>query len=122
MLKKVAIIYGIVFLLIGILGFVPGITVHNMLLGIFHVNVWHNIIHILSGLIAFWVAVTSNRASQIYFQVFGIIYAIVAILGFFYDYRSIFGFIANNPADAWLHTIIAIITLYFGFRKKLARN
>ena len=41
LLKRAAILFGIVFLVIGVLGFVPGVTNHEMLLGIFHVNVAH---------------------------------------------------------------------------------
>src|SRR5712692_5821865 len=52
MLKSAAILFGVVFLAIGILGFVPGITTDDMLLGIFHVNPAHSVVHILSGVIA----------------------------------------------------------------------
>ena len=53
MVKTAAILFGLVFLLIGILGFVPAAT-HDvngmpMLLGIFHVNFAHNIVHLASG-------------------------------------------------------------------------
>src|SRR5438132_3618228 len=47
MIKTAALLFGIVFLLIGILGFVPAVTPDNgMLLGIFHVNTAHNIVHL----------------------------------------------------------------------------
>ncbi|PYL96244.1 MAG: DUF4383 domain-containing protein, partial [Verrucomicrobia bacterium] len=46
-------LFGIVFLAVGILGFVPGVTSDvngmPMLLGIFHVNTAHNLVHIVSG-------------------------------------------------------------------------
>lgn len=47
MVKTAAILFGVVFLFIGILGFVPAATPANgMLLGIFHVNTAHNIVHL----------------------------------------------------------------------------
>ncbi len=46
MVKTAAILFGVVFLLIGILGFVPSITKDEMLLGIFHVNLLHNVVHL----------------------------------------------------------------------------
>ena len=52
MIKTAAILFGIVFLLIGILGFVPAITPSNgMLLGIFHVNTAHNLVHLASEVV-----------------------------------------------------------------------
>jgi hypothetical protein len=51
MIKSAAVLFGIVFLLVGILGFVPGVAPDQMLFKIFHVNAAHNIVHIGSGII-----------------------------------------------------------------------
>ena len=119
MLKNMANVFGVVFLLIGILGFVPGITSNGMLLGIFHVDAIHNIVHLLSGAVALYVGMTSASASKTYFQVFGVVYALVAILGFV-DYGSdkLIGLMAINPADTYLHVVIALVALYLGFASK----
>ena len=119
MVKKLATIFGVIFVVIGILGFVPGITDNNgMLLGIFHVNAVHNIVHLLSGIIALYVGMKSESASKTYFQVFGVIYALVAVLGFVYGDTDILGMVASNMADTWLHVVIALIALYAGFGMK----
>ena len=115
MLKTAAIIFGIVFLLVGVLGFVPGITTGQMLLGIFHVNAVHNIVHLLSGAVALITGLTSTAAARMYFRVFGIIYALVAILGFFTGDGLLLGLISHNTADMWLHVLIAIVALALGF-------
>lgn len=115
MLKAAAIIFGIAFLVIGVLGFVPQANMDGKLLGLFAVNLMHNIVHLLSGAVALWVGLTSSYASKVYFQVFGIIYAVVAILGFFYGDQPILGLVANNLADVWLHISIAVAALYLGF-------
>ena len=116
MLKTAAIIFGIVFLLVGVLGFVPGITTTGqMLLGIFHVNAVHNIVHLLSGAVALITGLTSTAAARMYFRVFGIIYALVAILGFFTGDGLLLGLISHNTADMWLHVLIAIVALALGF-------
>ena len=116
MLKTAAIIFGIVFLLVGVLGFVPGIiTTGQMLLGIFHVNAVHNIVHLLSGAIALITGLTSTAAARMYFRVFGIVYALVAILGFFIGNGLLLGLISNNMADTWLHVLIALVALALGF-------
>lgn len=118
-LKQFAKIFGIVFILVGILGFIPGITnAQGMLLGIFHVNALHNLFHIVSGAIAYWVSRKGTRASKLYFQIFGIIYGVLALMGFGKGDQDLLGCIANNMADAWLHLVIAIVALYLGFLYK----
>ena len=118
MLKTFANLFGIVFLLVGILGFVPGITNDQMLLGIFHVNAAHNVVHLLSGAIALWAGMTSTAYARTYFRVFGIIYALVALLGFFVGNGMLLGLISNNMADTCLHVVIAVAALVLGFAVK----
>jgi hypothetical protein len=119
MLQKLSMIFGVVFLLIGILGFVPGITNEDrQLLGIFHVNTLHNIIHLVSGAVALWAGMTSAKASKMYFQIFGVVYALVTVLGFMNGDDPILGLVANNTADVILHLVIAVVALYAGFGMK----
>lgn len=115
MLKTSAIIFGIVMLAVGILGFVPQAIPGDMLLGIFHINLIHNIIHIATGAVAILCGLAGWYPSRVFFQVFGVIYALVAILGFYYMDRPILGLVANNMADNILHVVIAAISLYLGF-------
>lgn len=115
MLKIIAMIFGIIMLFVGILGFFPQITPKAMLLGIFHVNAEHNWIHIVTGLLSLFCGVNSDHASRFFFQIFGIVYGAVAVLGFFYGDTPIFGFVANNFADTILHVVIAILSLSLGF-------
>jgi len=118
MLKTAAIVFGIAFLLAGVLGFVPGITNDQMLLGIFHVNPAHNVVHLLSGAVALWAGFTSVAYARIYFRVFGVVYALVAIIGFMDTDGMLLGLISNNRADAWLHVAIAVVSLVLGFAVK----
>lgn len=115
LLKAAAVIFGIVFLLVGILGFVPGAAPHQMLLGIFHVNAAHNVVHLLSGGIALACGLAGVAASRLYFRIFGIVYGLVAVLGFVQGDTLLLGLISNNRADAWLHVAIAIASLLLGF-------
>lgn len=110
-------VFGIVFLAIGILGFVPGITSNGHLLGIFHVDAMHNIVHLLSGIIALVVAFKSDAAAKMYFRIFGVIYLLVAILGFI-NGSSVLGLIGVNMADNLLHLVIAAVALWIGFGMK----
>lgn len=56
----------------------------------------------------------SDKASRTFFQVFGIVYAAVAALGFYYGNQPLLGIVSSNVADTWLHVVIALISLYLG--------
>jgi hypothetical protein len=115
MIKSAAVLFGVVFILVGILGFVPGVTDNQMLLGIFHVNAAHNVVHLLSGAAALFAGMTSAGAARIYFRVFGVIYGLVAVMGFLMGDGMLLGLISNNTADTWLHVAIAAVSLLLGF-------
>lgn len=120
MAKPAAILFGVVFLLVGILGFVPGITTTGadgmpMLLGIFMVNTVHSIVHIASGIVFLIAGMAGAGPARTWFKVFGAVYALVAIMGFVVGNGMIFGLISNNPADTWLHVVLAAAMLFIGF-------
>lgn len=122
MVKTASLIFGIVFLAIGVLGFVPALTPDGMLLGIFHVDAVHNIIHLASGAAAL-LAASSASYARLYFKVFGVVYAIVAVGGFlpflqFGEEMKLLGLTHMNLADNLLHVAIAAGALYFGFVHK----
>lgn len=114
MLKTVAIIFGVIFILIGILGFVPSLTPEGKLLGIFMVNGAHNLVHLLTGVVAILCGLASERASKLFFIIFGVIYGLVTILGFVQGTGMLLGLIAINPADNWLHLAITAVSLWLG--------
>jgi hypothetical protein len=115
MVKTLGMLFGIVFLAVGILGFVPGITTNEMLLGIFHVNAVHSIVHIVSGAIFLFASMSGPAAARLWFQIFGVIYAIVAVLGFMTPEGLLLGMISNNVATTWLHVVLALAMLAIGF-------
>lgn len=111
--QKLAWVFGAVFLLIGVLGFVPGITSNGMLLGIFQVDMMHNLVHILSGVVALLAAMGSGKYASLYFKVFGVVYALVAIIGL-----TMSGLVLGmmmNMSDNILHVVIAAAALWIGF-------
>ena len=115
MAKTLGMLFGIVFLAIGILGFVPGVTTNDMLLGIFMVNAAHSVVHIVSGVIFLIASMSGVGAARLWFQIFGLIYAVVAIMGFVVGNGMIFNLISNNTADTWLHVVLAAVMLLIGF-------
>lgn len=115
-LKIIAIIFGIGFLIIGVLGFVPQAKVGEDLFGLFRVNTIHNIIYLISGVIALLGGLSCWHATRVYFKIFGIIYGLAALLGIYFGHGDLLdGYIANNTNDEWLHGAIAVVFLYLGF-------
>ena len=116
MAKTMAVLFGVVFLVVGILGFVPALAKDGMLLGIFHVNAAHNAVHLLSGVVALFCGMAGVGPSRMYFRIFGLVYAAVAIMGFLNPGDTmLLGLISNNTADTWLHVAIAAVSLLLGF-------
>lgn len=105
---------GIVLTLVGILGFVPGITSDGLLLGIFAVDTLHNIVHLVTGVLALVAAMGSGAYVGLYFKVFGVIYALVAVAGLAMG-SPVLGLIEANMADHVLHIALAAVFLYAGF-------
>jgi len=123
-----ALIVGIVYLLVGIAGFIPGLVEdHDMadlavdagagdLLGIFPVNVLHNIVHLLIGLLGI-LAYRTFDASRTYSKALAILYALLAVMGLIDagNLNTTFGLIPIFGNDVWLHALTAAVAAYFGF-------
>lgn len=117
MLRIIAILFGIGFIFVGVAGFLPMFMPNGLLLGLFEVDAMHNLLHIVSGVIAI-MAATSYKYSRYYFQVFGIIYAIIAIVSIVTNGDMSWLTTHFNLADNLLYIVIAVIALYLGFSAK----
>ncbi len=114
--KTIAFVFGIVFLLIGILGFVPALTPGGALLGLFMVNGVHSIVHLLFGVLGIAAALTG--ASVLYNRAGGIIYLVIGLLGFIPALAPngmLLGLVMINLADNILHLVIGLVLAYVGF-------
>lgn len=114
MLRRYAMVVGIIFLVIGLLGFVPPLTPDGRLFGLFEVNAGHNWVHILSGLLGIWAGTTSNVRAPLGYAWFVLVaYGLITLLGFtLTPYEGmLLGFISNNMADNWLHLLLALSAL-----------
>ena len=120
---------GAVFLLVGILGFVPGITQdiyplnlfnhspeakdHALLLGIFEVSVLHNIVHLLFGVAGLAMAKNYKSATS-YLIGGGVIYLLLTVYGALIDHKSDANFVPFNTADNWLHLLLGLAMIALG--------
>lgn len=111
--RTVALALGILYVAVGVLGFVPGITSNGLLLGIFAVNTLHNIAHLVLGAVLIWAArsamlTSANRALAVVFGVL-VVASFVA---------PIVEQLPLNPPDTILHLVSMAITGYYGFVAK----
>jgi hypothetical protein len=114
MAKTFSMVLGVVLLLVGILGYALNST-GGLLLGIFAVNGPHNAIHVVTGIAG--LAAGSMGWARAFCQLFGVVYLLVAVLGFVATDSSgmLLGMIHNNMADNLLHLAIGGAAAYVGF-------
>jgi hypothetical protein len=117
-LKKIAVLFGVIFVAAGLLGCVPSLNAGGKPLGLFDVNTAHNLVHLATGILAIMAGALSNKRAGVFFQVFGLIYALVAVLGFFSGDQPLLGVVANSTPDSVLHVVIAVVALSLGFGMK----
>jgi hypothetical protein len=110
---------GAVFLLVGVLGFVPGITTdygdmavagtgsHAMLLGLFQVSILHNIVHLLFGVAGLALA-RSAEGARWFLLGGGVIYLVLWLYGLVYVDNTTANFVPVNSADNWLHLLLGV--------------
>jgi hypothetical protein len=135
LLRRFALVFGIVFLLVGIAGFIPGLTQPHshpdvrvtaglgLLLGLFPVNVLHDGAHLLFGV---WglLASRSDGAARTYGRVVFVAYAALAVMGMIaaMNLHTAFGFVPLYGHDVWLHAALALGGLYFGFMRPVEQE
>jgi len=136
--QKAAFIVGLMFVAVGVLGFIPGATtgitagVHaaghdsdNLLLGVFQVSVLHNVLYLGLGLLGLVLA-AKPRLAKLYLLGGGVIYLVLFVYGLFVAGQdTAANFIPLNWADNWLHLVLAIgmigLALVLGRRRAPAR-
>ena len=123
--QAAAAVVGVTFLLVGILGFIPGITTdydtmtfasHDseaQLLGVFQVSILHNIVHLLFGVAGLVMARTAPGARN-YLIGGGVIYAVLWLYGLLIADSVPANFVPMNIADDWLHLVLAVGMIALG--------
>jgi hypothetical protein len=124
-IRTVALVLSVVFLLVGVLGFIPGITTHYgsmqfaghdsgaKLLGVFQVSILHNIVHLLFGIVGLALARTVSGA-RLFLIGGGAIYLVLWLYGLIIDHGSGANFVPLNTGDNWLHFFLGIGMIALG--------
>jgi len=123
--QVVGLAVGIVFLLVGVLGFVPGITTdydqltfagHHSeakLLGLFMVSVLHNLVHLAFGIVGIATS-RSSTGSRNFLIGGGVVYLVLWVYGLLVDQTSAANFVPMNNADNWLHLGLGVGMVVLG--------
>ncbi|HEY8298026.1 MAG TPA: DUF4383 domain-containing protein [Candidatus Baltobacteraceae bacterium] len=134
-IRLAARIFGIIYIIVGIVGFIPGISppvpadyphlalgqFYNNELGVFTVNWLHSIVHIVIGIWALGAA-GSVMAGKSFFRANGWIFVVLFILGIIPATNTVFGLVPLFGWDAGLHLITAIVAFYFGYSAAATEN
>lgn len=126
-----SLIAGIIFAVIGVLGFVPSLVTEptslpsyiadigasagfGYLLGLFPINVAHNVLHLVIGGLGI-AATLSLDSARLYAGLLAFLYGTLTILGLFPVANTLFGLLPIYGNDVWLHGLTALFAAYFGF-------
>lgn len=117
MAKKLAVLFGIVFVIVGLLGFIPNPIVGAA--GLFQTDHLHDLVHLLIGVILLIVAFAAPAASSLWLKIFGVVYLLLAVLGFLMVPHGgmLLGLVTMNAADHWLHVVLGIVLIIAGMMR-----
>ncbi|GGI00560.1 DUF4383 domain-containing protein [Arthrobacter liuii] len=125
-IELTALVSGGIFALVGILGFIPGITTNYsqmtfaghdsgaLLLGVFQVSILHNIVHLLFGAAGLLMGRTAAQ-SRYFLLGGGVVYLAIWLYGLLIDQGSGANFIPINTADNWLHAVLGVAMIVLGY-------
>src|SRR5262245_38867080 len=118
--KSAALIIGIIFIAVGLLGFVPNpiVGAENAL---FHTDTIHNLVHIISGALFVYVSMSMPARASLVLKVFGVVYFLLGVWGMFIlgpdGMGSLLGFLHVNAYDNYLHIALGVVIFLAGMLK-----
>ena len=116
--KTAAIIFGIAFLAVGLLGYVSNPIVGSSEDAIFHTDGLHNIVHLVSGALFILVAIAAPASASGFLKIFGLVYLLLGVYGLISmgseETAKLLGILHVNKADNYLHVGLGLIILLVG--------
>lgn len=107
--KNITVVFGLTFVLVGVLGFIPNPLVSAN--GLFEVNAMHNVVHLLTGAAFLFGSLVLEGKEDITLKTVTAAYFGVALLGFLTSGNTLLGLVHINEADRWLHLGLAVTML-----------
>jgi hypothetical protein len=131
--QTAALLFGAVFVLVGLAGFIPGVTTNYdqlmvagheseaMLMGVFQVSWLHNIVHLLYGVAG--IALSRSGSGARNFLLWGgLVYLVLWIYGLLVGHESQANFVPLNSADNWLHLFLGVTMVALSFLGRGTRD
>lgn len=123
MAKTIGMLFGWIYTIVGIAGFIPALggsfsMTGSTLLGVAPVNVLHNIVHLIIGIAGLTMSRTEEGAGT-FCKTFGIILLLLGIIGFIQP--NLFGILPIGGGDIWIHLITGAILAVAGFASAPSR-
>lgn len=127
--RTFALVAGAVYILVGLLGFIPGVNQtppadhghtlavdvgYGYLLGIFPINILHNVVHLAVGALGV-ASYGSWSTARGFARGLAVFYAVLAVMGLIPALDTTFGLIPIFGSDVWLHALTSLVAAYFGF-------
>ena len=126
MAKNICMGLGVLFVIVGLLGFID-----HRFLGM-HLNNTHNVVHLVTGALAIWFAMRGHLSARRFSRVFGIVYLLLGIVGLFsgantfsldfaagtpddHLFKLIPGYLEFGTSDSAMHTLLGAIFAIAGF-------
>ena len=123
--KTSALTFGLIFIAVGLLGFVNNPIVGDSENAIFHADTVHNIVHIVSGVLFVLVALAAPASASSFMLLFGVIYFLIGVVGFIAigsdGMDKILGFLHVNGADNFLHVALGLVIFIAGMVTRRVR-
>jgi hypothetical protein len=128
-----ALLVGLIYVLVGLLGFIPGArqpsppgapalaleASYGYVLGLFPVNLLHNLVHLGVGIWGLAAYTTAPRARS-FARGLAVFYGLLTVMGVIPGLRTLFGWVPLFGHDIWLHALTAMAAAYFGWRPSVA--
>jgi hypothetical protein len=119
--RNAAIIIGLIFIAVGILGFVDNPIIGESDKAIFHADTFHNGVHIGSGVLFLLVALAAPLSAGIVLKLFGLVYLVLGVIGLVKygdQMGTLFGVLHVNPNDNYLHIGLGLLIFLAGFARR----
>ncbi len=114
--RVLTLVLGILFTWVGFFGFFVSLSMTAGILFVFDVDLVHNLIHLVTGLLALFA--TFAEWSRLFNRIFGVIYLILGIAGLFpalYLDGRLLGITHVNAADNVLHIVVGLVACIVGY-------
>ena len=116
--KTASIIIGIIFIAVGLLGFIPNPIIGDSEKAIFHADTLHNMVHVVSGILFLFFGLAVPDSAAAFMKIFGAVYLLLGIIGMVNmgaeGMGNVLGFLHVNAADNFLHIALGVVIFLAG--------